>query len=386
MTKKINKNTELLSDRPHSKGAVSPPIYQSSLFTFDCYEDLQKLYAGQSRQPIYSRVTNPTVELFEEKMALLENGEAAAAFSSGIGAISNIILGLVKQGDRIVAVNNIYPDTYRLLKQICHKFGIETDFVEGNNLSEIEQKIIGAKIIYLESPNTWVMEEQNLRGIAELAKRYNVISVIDNSWASPIFQNPIDEGIDIVIHSASKYLSGHSDVVAGVAIGSKDLITRVKNETAILLGAKLSAHEASLLLRGLRTLKLRLKQHEENGLYIAKKLKDHKLVRKVNHPALHKNDNSSLKGYGSLMSFELADGVDIPLFCNELNLFRLGVSWGGYESLVLPALLGIKKGGNDNSAVDFGVSEKLIRIFIGLEDKNDLWSDIKIALKKASGE
>lgn len=385
MIKKPSKNTELLSDKPHSKGAVAPPIYQSSLFIFDRYEDLQKFYAGESKQPIYSRVTNPTVELFEEKMALLENGEAAAAFASGMGAISNVVLGLVQQGDRIVAVNNIYPDTYRLLKQICHKFGVKADFVDGDNLKKIEEKIKGAKLIYLESPSTWVMEEQNLREIAKLASKHNVISVIDNSWASPIYQNPIDHGIDIVVHSASKYLSGHSDVVAGVAIGSKEIITKIKNETAILLGAKLSANEASLLLRGLRTLKLRLKQHEENGLYIANKLVEHKLVKKVNHPAIQKNNISSLQGYGSLMSFEVADRVNIPSFCDALTLFRLGVSWGGYESLIIPAIVGIKKGGKDNSAVDFGISDNVIRIFVGLEDKKDLWSDLENAFQKAKG-
>lgn len=382
---KKSKQTLLVNDQHYSKGAVAPPIYQSSLFSFETYEQLESFYNGDIKHAIYSRVDNPTVEMFEEKMALLEGAQAGAAYASGIAAISNVILSLVEKGDKVLAVENVYPDTYRLLKDICHKFGIETEFVDGSDLDQIEKSIIGKKFIYLESPSTSVMGEQNLAAIAALAKKNNVVSIIDNSWASPIFQNPIEHGIDIVVHSASKYISGHSDVVAGIAVGKKDIINKIKTETSAYLGAKLSAHEASLLLRSLRTLPLRLKQHEENGLFIAEKLKTHDAVTKVNHPGLARLSYSALKGYGSLMSLEVAENVNIPNFCNALELFRLGVSWGGYESLIMPAIAAINKGGYLNSAVDFGVPKNLIRIFVGLEQKEDLWLDIDNAFKKAIG-
>ncbi len=382
-TKNIAKNTALLSDKAHSKDAVAPPIYQTSLFSFKDYAALESAYCGETDHAIYSRVGNPTVALLEEKIANLEGGEAAIAYSSGMGAISNAILGLIEQGDRVVAVKHIYPDTYRLLKSHCGKFGVTTEIVEGDDLKAIEAKLPGAKLLYLESPNTFMMEEQNLSTIATLAKKYGVITLIDNSWASPIFQNPIEHGIDIVLHSAGKYISGHSDVVAGIAVGPKKLMDDIKNNTGTLLGAKLSPHEAGLLLRGLRTLPIRLKQHQENALHVIKKLQKHASVTKIHHPAPNKNEHSALKGYGSLMSIELVDDINIPAFCDALEFFKIGVSWGGYESLVMPAMAAINRGGEYTTVIDFDVSDRLVRLFIGLEDKEDLWSDIEGALEQA---
>ena len=381
--KNIAKVTRLLNDEPYAEEAVAPPIFQTSLFSFKNYASLEKVYSGKADHSIYSRVGNPTVKIFEDKIAALEGGETAVAYASGMGAISNVILGLIEQGDRIVAVKHIYPDTYRLLKQHCSKFGVKTDIVDGEDLNAIEMSLKGAKLLYLESPSTFLMSEQNLEAIARIAKKHAVITVIDNSWASPIFQNPIEQGIDIVVHSASKYISGHSDVVAGVAIGSFKLMSHIKNTTSTLLGAKLSAHEAGLLIRSLRTLSLRLEQHQKNGIYIAQNLMDHRSVTKVYHPSIVKNPHSCLKGYGSLMSIEVDDNINIPNFCDALELFKIGVSWGGYESLIMPAIASINKGGEFSSVNDFGISKKLIRLFIGLEDKQDLWSDLENSLEIA---
>jgi len=381
--KNIAKNTALLSDKAHSHDAVAPPIYQTSLFSFKDYAALESAYCGETEHAIYSRVGNPTVALLEEKIANIEGGEMAVAYSSGMGAISNAILGLIEHGDRVVAVKHIYPDTYRLLKSHCSKFGVTTDIVDGHDLNAIEEKLPGAKLLYLESPNSFMMGEQNLNDIAVLAKKYGVITLIDNSWASPIYQNPIEHGIDIVLHSASKYISGHSDVVAGIAVGSKKLMDDIKNNTGTLLGAKLSAHEAGLLLRGLRTLPIRIKQHHENALYVIDQLQKHVSITKIHHPAANKDEHSALKGYGSLMSVELAEDINIPAFCDALEFFKIGVSWGGYESLVIPAIAAINRGGEYATVIDFGVSDRLVRLFIGLEDKEDLWSDIEGALEQA---
>ena len=212
-------DTLLVHDERHSKGAVAPPIYQTSLFTFESYQAMVDRFSGASAQPIYSRVDNPTVSVLLEKMCQIEGGERALAFSSGIAAISNAILGQVKSGDRIVCVKHVYPDTYRLLKFISARFGVNTDFVDGTDLAAIEKSLPGAKLLYLESPTTWVMEEQDLRSIATMAKAEAVTTIVDNSWATPIFQKPLRAGIDLVVHSASKYISGHSDTVAGAARG-----------------------------------------------------------------------------------------------------------------------------------------------------------------------
>jgi cystathionine beta-lyase/cystathionine gamma-synthase len=376
-------DTLLVHDERHSKGAVAPPIYQTSLFTFDSYQAMVDRFRGETDHAVYSRIDNPTVSVLLEKICQLEGGEKALAFSSGIAAISNAILGLVKAGDRVVCVKHCYPDTYRLLKLICARFGVTTDFVDGTDLLAIENALPGTKLLFLESPTTLLFEEQDLSRIAALAKAADVITIIDNSWATPIFQQPLKCGIDLVVHSASKYISGHSDTVAGLLVGNGALIDKLVNETTPYLGAKLSAQEASLLLRGLRTLPLRLQRHQESALMIAKRISDHPAVTAVHHPGLSPAPYSSLSGYGGLFSFEVDNSINIPAFCNSLELFRLGVSWGGYESLVMPAEVSINQAGSPSAAIDFGVSSRLIRLFVGLEDPEDLWQELHAALASA---
>ncbi len=281
---------------------------------------------------------------------------------------------MVEAGDRVVCVKHCYPDTYRLLKLICARFGVTTDFVDGTDLLAIKNALPGAKLLFLESPTTLLFEEQDLSRIATLAKAADVITIIDNSWAIPIFQQPLKCGIDLVVHSASKYISGHSDTVAGLLVGNGALIDKLVNETTPYLGAKLSAQETSLLLRGLRTLPLplRLQRHQESALMIAKRISDHPAVTAVHHPGLSPAPYSSLSGYGGLFSFEVDNSINIPAFCNSLELFRLGVSWGGYESLVMPAEVSINQAGSPSAAIDFGIPSRLIRLFVGLEDPEDL--------------
>lgn len=375
--------TALMHDERYSAGAVSPPIFQTSLFTFESYQAMLDRFRNESDLPVYSRVDNPTVSVLLDKMCQLERGESALAFSSGIAAISNAILGQVECGDRIVCVKHVYPDTYRLLRGLCARFGVATDFVDGRDLAAIKKALPGAKLLYLESPNTWLMQEQDLASIAKMAMAESVTTIVDNSWASPIFQKPLPAGIDLVVHSASKYISGHSDTVAGLLVGRKSIISKLTQETTPYLGAKLSAQEAALLIRGLRTLPLRLLRHQESALLIAKRLVEHESVTRVHHPGLDPRDYSLLTGYGGLFSFELAEALDIPTFCDSLSLFRLGVSWGGYESLVMPAEVSIKQAGEHSAAIDFGVSPRMIRLFVGLEDPEDLWDDLAKAFASA---
>ncbi|MBA0038542.1 PLP-dependent transferase [Pantoea sp. BIGb0393] len=382
--KPLAQQTLLTHDRRHENGAVTTPIYQSSLFTFSDYDSMIARFRGESDQPLYSRVDNPTVKELQEKMAALEGGEACLAFGSGMAAISNAILSVVVPGQKVVCVNHVYPDTYRFLRGFCQRFGIVTEFVDGDDEAAIRAALSDASLLYLESPSSWVMSEQNLHKLAGLAREAGVISIIDNSWASPIFQQPLLCGIDIVVHSASKYISGHSDVVAGVVIASQLLINNITRSISPYLGGKLSAHEASLLMRGLRTLPLRMKQHHQSALTLAQKLAVHPLVTAVCHPGLHPQPWSTLRGYSGLFAFEVAEQVDIPQLCNALELFHMGVSWGGFESLVMPAISVINQANEFNSAVDFGVSPRLIRISVGLEETDDLWADLQQALASAN--
>lgn len=382
--KLISQQTLLTHDQRHEMGAVTTPIYQSSLFTFSDYDSMIARFRGESDQPLYSRVDNPTVKALQDKMAALEGGEACLAFGSGMAAISNAILSVVAPGKKVVCVNHVYPDTYRFLRGFCQRFGIVTEFVDGDDEAAIGAALSDASLLYLESPSSWVMSEQNLNQLGAMAREAGVVSMIDNSWASPIFQQPLLCGIDIVVHSASKYISGHSDVVAGLVIASQQHINHITRHISPYLGGKLSAHEASLLMRGLRTLPLRMKHHHQSALTIAEKLAEHPLVTDVCHPGLKSQSWSTLRGYSGLFAFEVAEQVDIPQLCNALELFHMGVSWGGFESLVMPAISVINQASEFNSAVDFGVSPRLIRISVGLEETNDLWADLQQALASAN--
>ena len=234
------------------------------------------------------------------------------------------------------------------------------------------------KIAYLESPTSVVFQPMNLPKVAAHAKRHGAVTMIDNSWATPLFQRPIELGIDIVIHSASKYISGHSDTVAGVVVGSKDHIGRLRDLSLPLFGAKLAPFEAWLLIRGLRTLVPRMRQHQATADLFADRFAALPFVRRVNSPGA--NTVPGLTGRSGLMSVEFDESVNIPKLADALRFFRLGVSWGGFESLILPAQVGLAQAGEFNSMRTFGVSPTLVRLSLGLEDAEDLWADMSAAL------
>jgi len=376
--------TLLAHDEPFPGGAVVPPIYQTSLFTFDSYAEMADTFAGRRKQPIYSRGDNPTVMEFEARIAALEGAEAARGFSSGMAAISATVLAFVGAGERIVAVRNCYGDAYRLFERLLPHLGIKVDYVDGSDPDAVTAALPGAKLLYLESPTSIVFDLQDIGLYARMARQHGAITTIDNSWATPLFQKPITHGIDLVLHSASKYLGGHSDTVAGVVAGSADLIKQINERTYSYLGAKLSPFEAWLLLRGLRTLPLRLPHHMRSALTIAERLQGHGSVERVIHPAWSNHPGkATLAGYSGLFSFEVSEDTDIPVLVDELKLFRIGVSWGGHESLVVPALASLQQTPDANSIGRFGVSPRLVRLHVGLEHVEDLWTDLQQALERA---
>jgi cystathionine beta-lyase/cystathionine gamma-synthase len=371
-------------DRAQAYDAVVPPIVQTSLFTFPSMADMVETYAGRKSRPVYSRVGNPTVRAFEEKMALLEVADDAIGFPSGMAAISGAVLAFVKPGDRIVCVRHVYPDAYRLFETLLKDWDVTTVYVDGRDPEAVAAALPGARLLYLESPNSWMMEAHDVGALAALAKRHGALSLIDNSWATPVFQQPATLGVDLVIHSASKYIGGHSDVVAGVVAGRQELVDRIRSRIAPYIGAKLAPFEAWLLLRGLRTLPERVRAHEAAALILARRLAEHPMVTAVHHPALNGSLPPGLQGTTGLFSFEAREGLDIPAFCDALQFFKLGVSWGGHESLVVPALVTRVQAAGPNSALDFGVPERTIRLHVGLEGAEALWSDLAAAFAKAS--
>jgi cystathionine beta-lyase/cystathionine gamma-synthase len=368
---------------PMPFNAASPPIFQTSLFTFDNYAAIEAVFAGRSDDFIYSRGNNPTVEEFERLIAMLEGAEAARGFSSGTGAITAALLAFVEAGDRIVAVRNVYNDVYCLFTKLLGKFGVTVDYVDASDPAKVAAVLPGAKLLYLENPTSMVFETQDIAALAALARQHGALTMIDNSWATPLFQKPILHGVDLVIHAASKYLGGHSDTVAGVVAGSKAHIARINRMTYPYLGAKLSPFEAWLLLRGMRTLPLRMAQHMKSGLVLAERLKNHRAIARVRHPAFSDHPGkASLTGFSGLFAFDVAAAIDVPAFVDALRHIRLGVSWGGAETLIVPAQAPLRLPEESNSFVRFGVTDRTIRFAVGLEDPDLLWSDLDQALER----
>ncbi|MCA0270731.1 MAG: PLP-dependent transferase [Proteobacteria bacterium] len=363
-------------------GSITPPIVQTSLFAFDSYQDFVDRMAGETSQPVYSRVQNPTVAAFEALMAGAEAGEAAVGFASGMAAISSTVLALVRPGDRIACVEHVYPDAYRLFERLLRPFGIEITYHPASTFERDADLLKGVKLAYLESPSSLVFKPLNLPMVAEHARRHGALTVIDNSWATPVFQRPLTLGIDVVLHSASKYISGHSDTVAGVVVASTELIGRIRDLTLPLLGAKLAPFEAFLLTRGLRTLEVRMQRHQATANHFIERLAALPRVTAIHSPG--PNVVPGLTGRAGLMSVEFDDRVDIPRFVDRLKHFRIGVSWGGFESLVLPAQATLSQQGEQNSAQRFGVSPRLVRFSLGLESPADLWADLEAALSESA--
>lgn len=378
MSDDLDLATLLASVLPDSGGAVTPPIVQSSLFSFDSYQAFEDRMAGRSDAPIYTRVQNPTVAAFEGLMADAEEGEGAVGFASGMAAISSALLAFLKPGDRVACIEHVYPDTFRFMERMLRPMGIDTSYHTAAEFRDDSDLLEGVALAYLESPSSVIFKALDLTRVAEHARRHGTLTVIDNSWATPVFQRPLTLGIDVVVHSASKYISGHSDTVAGVVVSSQDNIARIRDLTLPLLGAKLAPFEAFLLIRGLRTLYVRMMQHQATANVFVDRLATLPQVKTIYSPGA--NEVAGLTGRSGLMSVEFDESVDIPAFSDALKHFRLGVSWGGFESLLLPARVGLAQVGEQNSMQKFGVSPNLVRLNLGLENVEDLWADFENAL------
>jgi cystathionine beta-lyase/cystathionine gamma-synthase len=368
----------------YADDAVVPAIAQTSLFTFETFAEMAETFAGRRARNVYSRTTNPTVSAFEAKVAALERTEDAIGFPSGMAAISGAVLAFVQPGDRLVCVRHVYPDAYRFFETLLKRMGVTVSYVDGRDLQAVDAALPGAKILYLESPTSWTMQALSVGELGSLARKHGALSIIDNSWSTPIFQRPLTSGIDLVLHSASKYIGGHSDTVAGVIAGRSELTGQIRRLVCPYLGAKLAPFEAWLLLRGLRTLPARMLAHEASAREIATRLRADGRVSGVLHPALAGPLPAGLTGTSGLFSIELDPAVEIPALCDSLQYFQLGVSWGGHESLVVPALVARGQAADPNSAVDFNVSARVVRLNVGLEGTEVLWQDLSQALAKAT--
>lgn len=385
MFKKSTICEHYFEDNKNYYGAVTPPIIQTSLFTFETFQDFVKASTNERENYLYTRGVNPTTEILEKKIAKLEKGERAKAFSSGMAAISATLFSLLKSGDHILLVNNVYGPATNYSK-LLSKFGVESTNIFVSNASEITEYIKdNTKVIYYESPSTQMMQMLDIEEIVKIAKKYNILTMTDNTWATPFYHNPLTYGVDISIHSCTKYIGGHSDVIGGIVISSNEIIDKIFEHGHQFQGAVLGPHEAWLLIRGLRTLPARLEYQKNTTKKVIEFLKNNPKIKKINHFLTYEGKQKELaekylSGYTSLFSFELYkdDFESICKFVNYCKLFQIGVSWGGYESLILPQY----NGQNQEYLKNMNIPQGLIRLYIGLEDAEDLIEDLRNALEQ----
>ena len=368
--------------------AVIPPIVQSAIFAHPDIATMRARLADEFNEHVYTRGNNPTVEIVGKKIAALEGAERCLMFGSGAAAIAAGILANVRAGDEVLCVEKPYFWTGQLVRKLLAQFGARGRFVDASNLGELEAAITeNTRLIVLESPNSLTFEQQDLAAIATMAKARNIVTLVDNSYATPLGQSPLSFGIDLVAHSATKYLNGHSDVVAGALAGGEAMIRRVFDGPYMTLGAILSPFDAWLLLRGLRTLPVRLERIAATTEVLVRHLAEHPKVRRLHSPlapfaAQPDLSSQQLKHASGLFSIELdvPDIAAIDRFCNALQRFLIAASWGGYESLVFP-VAGVREWGSLHATASVPVN--LIRFSVGLEEADVLIADLDRALAEA---
>jgi cystathionine beta-lyase len=376
---------ELGEDRDNYFNAVAPPIVQTSNFTYKSVDDFRKGLGDEYYALIYSRGNNPTVDILRKKLAALDGAEDALVFGSGIASISVPIIALLKSGDHIVSVAKPYSWTIKLFEKLLPKFGVKTTFVDGTVTANFETAITPeTKLIYLESPNTFTYELQDIAAVTALAKKKGIVTMIDNSYSSPLNQQPHKMGVDLVAQSATKFIGGHSDVVAGVVTGSKTMIKKIFDAEFLNIGGNISPMNAWLLIRGLRTIHLRLERVCATTKKVVDFLATRPEVERVIfpfHPSFPQYElaKKQMKDAGGLFSVVLkANSIDqVEGFCNSLKRFLMAVSWGGHESLIIPSIVSIKREEFDAS----NPNHRLIRFYVGLEDAEYLISDIRQSLE-----
>jgi methionine-gamma-lyase len=366
--------------------AISPPIWQTTTFSAETAEEFAEIAVATKPQEFYTRYGNPNHAMVEATMAALEGGEAALVFGSGMGAIFAAMGSLLETGDHVVAQRNHYAGATTLLKEFLPRWGIEVTYVDQTNNAEFADAVRpNTKLIYIETPVNPLMQLTDLRFVVELARQRGIVTICDNTFATPTNQRPLELGVDAVIHSATKYVGGHHDVTAGALVGSKEFTDRVWR-FALVAGATLSPFDGWLLLRGLRTLGLRVERHNQNGMALAKFLEDHPAVTRVYYPGLpshpqHELARSQMSGFTGMLSVELRGGYTAAdKLISSLKLATRAASLGGFETLVVhPASMWSLQLSRELRE-STGINEGLVRISVGLEDEVDMIRDFEQAL------
>jgi len=377
---------ELAEDRENYFNAVSPPIMQTSNFVFKTVGEMRKAFADEYSTYLYSRGKNPTVDILRKKLAALDGAEDCLVFNNGAAATFAAVLANVKSGDHIVCVDKPYTWTQKLCNDILPRFNVSTTYIDGTAIENFERAILpNTTLIYLESPNSWDYKLQDLKAVAELAKAEGIVTIIDNSYCTPVYQRPVEYGIDLAMQTATKYIGGHSDTLGGVLSGKKEMIERIFNSEYMNIGSGIQPFNAWLLIRGLRTLPARLDRITASTNKVLAYLKNHPKVETVIFPfdesfPQYELAKQQMSGACGLLTFIIKAGTitQIENFCEGLKHFLMAVSWGGHESLIIPKCSGIQPADFDSGNKE----HRMLRLYVGLEDADYLIKDLEQAFEK----
>lgn len=372
-----------------NKGSLIPPLYQTSTYSFNSAEEGAECFNGEKEGYIYTRINNPTLNLLEKRIADLEDGECAIVFSSGMGAITSTFWSLMNPSDELLVDMTVYGCTYSFFHQGLERFGVKIRHIDMSNPENVAQAISkNTRMIFFESPANPDMRLVDIQAVSDIAKQHNVKVVVDNTYCTPYLQKPITLGADIVIHSLTKYMSGHGDVVAGAVITTQEIATQIRLVgLKDMTGACLSPHDASLIMRGMKTLPIRMERIAKNTQVIAEYLELHPKIAFVIYPGLssfaqYELSKKQMKLPGGMIAFEIKGGMESgKLFLNRLNLFSRAVSLGDCESLAQHPASMTHSTYTAEERQFYGISDGLLRLSIGLEDVNDLIADLEQALR-----
>ncbi len=376
---------DLGEDREKYFNAIAPPIIQTSNFVFPDVDIFRKAVLDEVHSHVYTRGNNPTVEILRKKIAALEGTDDALVFASGSAAVAATIMTCVGKGDHVICVRHPYSWTSALLSRYLSKFGVESDFVDGSDIHAIEALVRpSTKLLYLESPNTFTFELQDIKACVAVAKKHHLLTAIDNSYSSPIFQQPAKMGVDIVLHSVTKYINGHSDVVAGIVCSSHQIIGKMFVDEYMTLGGVISPHDASLVIRGLRTLPIRMERIQASTKVIVEKLKNHKAIKRVIYPfdpdfPQYELARRQMSGCGGLFTIEF----DVPNIASlletigKIKRWKIAVSWGGHEALMMPMAALYNLPGRADPHIPWN----FVRFYVGLEEPEYLLEDLMKAIE-----
>ena len=373
-------------------GALTMPIYQTSTFEFDCCEQGGRRFAGEEKGYIYTRLGNPSISAVENKVALLEGGEACAAASSGMGAVSACLWSIAGAGKHILADETLYGCTFALLNHGMTRYGVEVTFVDTSDLEQVKANLKENTVcVYLETPANPNLKSSDIQAVAELAHAYNpaIQVVCDNTFASPYLQRPLELGADVVIHSATKYLNGHGDVIAGFVVGTEAFINEVKMfGLKDMTGATLGPFEAFLIMRGLKTMEIRMERHCANAKKVAEYLVKQEKVERVYYPGLETHPGyeiakKQMQDFGAMISFEVKGGKEGGMkFVNSLSMIPIAVSLGDAETLVQHPASMTHSVYTEEELKAAGISAGLIRLSVGLENAEDIIADLELGFSK----